>query len=531
MFNSTLNDGTDCRKISEPQPPQFNSCQSDDSLTRETRQNANVQIGPESSKSALLNDNIPVINRIRDPCLFQAPNQTSFPTNSEMATRKISANSSLISSDDSLLSILDEKLDELCELLRKAFKEIKNSRDSKCFFNKEILNSINQQSDNFTKKLNYDFLIRVEDRKRVRIKDARLTVPFFLFYSKDNPQIPKRSNFTIDFNIISDARFFPAKYARVMASFEKFILEMKSDSMKETFRSLLENFRMARDDRNRGDIIEQNYIEQFLNQFRKISCFRRCNISFTAMLILIDLIKEQLMVFFTEHIKLKVLFIPEIITLREVVQKKYAIYYSKRQENHLQMLYSLVKLNCFFTRLSKTNLNEFFTIPEDPLSRYTFALTILFLRENFMVGLFQSLGLNNSVIIKYIYFIRCESSFLLSIDGSNISDDKNRFNPLSLFFFGFFNIVKFRRPLTIKGIDLHEMNRVGCSLLGNRLSFATTCVSVNLKGIIENIENNPSPFEESQQYLGIQKRFQYESVYLNRLKSRIISEYRDSRRS
>lgn len=292
--------------------------------------------------------------------------------------------------------------------------------------------------------------------------------------------------------------------------------------------SLLEEYRDTKNHRYNDEIINPNYIDKSWEQLNNISCDNEYNLPRKIMLSLLYLIKHHLMVFFRDHIKIKLLFIPEVITLREKLPKKDIVYHSKRDRDYLLMFYSLIKLNSFFARLSRTKLEDFFSTSPESLSPYTFALTVLFVRECFLIKFFQSLKLDDKVILKYIYFVRCESTFLLDKDESEVFTSDKFFNPLSLFFFTFFDLVKARRVLGLKSKDLNCMSLQYGHVYGKCHNFMKTCQQAKLRDILGNIKETINKFEETKEYVGVVRKFRHYSAYLRQLRLDLISEHRGS---
>lgn len=145
-----------------------------------------------------------------------------------------------------------------------------------------------------------------------------------------------------------------------------------------------------------------------------------------------------------------------------------------------------------------------------------------------MMGLFQSLELRERTILQYIYFARCECLFLLSKEGSSVMIDNNRFNPMSLLFFAFFDLAKARYTLGVKSTEVSGMSHNNKFIIGKRFAFMKTCARVNFKDVLGSIKEIQSVFEEAKQHLGITKNFRRNCLYLKQLRQDLISEYQSS---
>lgn len=501
--------------------------------------NFGIVIAPDVSKIACPNSITEDQNICKKSVLVTKSTANTVPLKKkDKLTTSLCVNPFLSSEDNSehekrkpaseaLWSAFYDKLCELNAILLNSEALEKTGERGAFYFQEELIESINNQSSDFMCQLESIYHGKL-DRYRVPMYPG----PLFSIYTYKVKTCAgckeTTSKLAIDFDILNQNDFFTKEYDHAIASKEALKKEPKNKETKVLIFSLVEEYASAKESRNKNVVTDSNYILNSEAQLKIILSDQNRSFYDRITACLVDLIKHQLMVFFKEHRNLKLLFIPEIRTLEESLPKKIQIYDPYCQKSFLLLLYSLTKLNCFFSSISKTSLEDFIQLPETQSSRSKFALTLLYIREIFMVRLLQGLGLRNITILKYAYFLRCESTFLLSADGCNISHDDCTFNPLGFLFLSFFETENNRRIFMLTRNDLDPACTVIRTLSSNFRCFILTTLNTGLKQKIEDINNTLTETTDVDENVCYVDQFKQFSANLNRIKRSWVLEHRRS---
>lgn len=422
-----------------------------------------------------------------------------------------------------LFMVFYNKVSELCSLLSENKSPVKSGRGEHFNPTPGLIKKLIIQSHMFMREI--ERLYKGKSDNPVKLLCRQLPFSVALYHTRSAVAEKKDSQFALDFNILNRNNFFVKEYELAIASQEELGDEFNDDEVREMVFSLVQEYADVRENRTNASVVDCDYIIQSLDQLQKILLEEKNINSKVSTAYLSSILNHQLMVFFKDHINLKLLFIPEIRTLEKHLPKKGLMYHSCRLRPYLLLLFSLTKLNCFFSNMSRTNLGNFFVMPETRLSRSRFAMITLLIREVLMVGLFNGLGVRKITITKYIYFIRCESIFLLSDHGCNISHEYKEFNPLSFFFFTFFDTEGSRKSLGLNSGDLCTTCSIPRRLSTKFKGFIKNSQCADLLQVIKGINCTSYDIGECDVQLHYIEKFKYYSQYLNRLKCILISEH------
>lgn len=240
------------------------------------------------------------------------------------------------------------------------------------------------------------------------------------------------------------------------------------------------------------------------------------------------LIEYHFQLFFRDNIELKMVLLPEIISMRLCIpQNRYVVRF-RSIKHHLLILYSLSCLNSFFSSLEKLGLDEFFGDLDDNDSRRRIALCVFFLRKFFMTTLIQGLEIDPGVFWKYMHFLTIEFLFLINDEGCHVSRDGSKFNPMNVIFFTFFQFaggsakghnLTAERLLTMCCIN-KGLSTAGESFLRSHYSKIKENLQIALEFIKKTgIRAADHPLEVMN---GPISNFKAHSKYLNKLKLEII---------
>lgn len=245
------------------------------------------------------------------------------------------------------------------------------------------------------------------------------------------------------------------------------------------------------------------------------------------------LIEYHLQAFFKDHMELKMVLLPEILSLRlSIFQKGYVVHLASKRL-YLLILYSLSCLNGFFESLAKSSLDEFVGNLKDKNSRVRLATHVLFLRTFYMTALLRGLRTETYVLWIYNYFSAIEFLFLINDEGCYVSSDESRFNPMNVIFFTFFYLVNGGPKgynLTVE--DLLCMSYMQKSLTKKAESFLYRQfpeIKMSFEEILVFAEkfNISIPRYLMKKERGVVRWFKTESQLLNALKHKIIRGQRN----